>query len=186
MTESQPESFAQRIASRDTDAFTEFVRRYEHTMLRTAYRIVGQMADAQEIRQTVLTNLWRQSSRPPEPMDCLEAWVRRAVINASISLLRSKKRRRRREEHGARPESVTTDTTSDGEAAALHRALQQLTIDQRVLVSLRFDDQLTIREIANTLEKPHTTIQSQLQKAIAQLRSILAVPTMNRAVKDES
>ena len=178
MADSGTESLIERIAARDRAAFTEFTRKYEHVMLRTAHRILGQVADALEVRQNVLTRVWRRPLTLPRQSSGLEAWVRRSVINESISLLRTNNRRLRRESNSAKSESMEPD---DGlrETADLQAALRHLDAEQRALLSLRFDDELTIRQIAETLEKPHTTIQSQLQRAIAQLRSILSVPMNN-------
>ena len=55
----------------------------------------------------------------------------------------------------------------------LAAALAKLSPEERALVSLRFDENLTYREIGEVLERPASTIKSQLSKAIARLRTAL-------------
>ncbi|MCA9202873.1 MAG: sigma-70 family RNA polymerase sigma factor, partial [Planctomycetales bacterium] len=52
-------------------------------------------------------------------------------------------------------------------------ALAELSPDARAILSLRFDEDLTFREIAVLLDRPPSTVKSQLAKAIAQLRDLL-------------
>ena len=51
--------------------------------------------------------------------------------------------------------------------------LQLSLVHERALLTLRFDEGLTIREIADVLETPHTTIQSRLQSTVRTLRARL-------------
>ena len=53
-------------------------------------------------------------------------------------------------------------------------ALAKLAPEERALVSLRFDEDLTFREIGEVLELPTSTIKSQLSQAIARLRTALS------------
>ncbi len=48
------------------------------------------------------------------------------------------------------------------------------------LLSLRFDEGLTVREIADVLERPRSTVHFQLEQAVKSLRSKL-VPSNERA-----
>ena len=61
MTPSDNEELIQRLRQQDADAFVQIVRTFEQPMLRTAYRILGQQADAEEVRQTILLRIWSVS-----------------------------------------------------------------------------------------------------------------------------
>jgi len=61
----------------------------------------------------------------------------------------------------------------------LRNALEALEPEQRAILSLRFDEECTIREIGSILEQPHTTVQSKLDRAIARLRELLDVSVRN-------
>ncbi|MYJ24448.1 MAG: sigma-70 family RNA polymerase sigma factor [Holophagales bacterium] len=71
------------------------VRFEEHHRLifHTAYRVTGNASDAEDVLQTIFLRLL---NRPPESLDTAKAggYLRRAAINASLDLLRSRKRSR--------------------------------------------------------------------------------------------
>ena len=162
--------------------FTRLVRRWEDSMFVTAKRILGNSTDAQEARQNVLLNILRKPELVPDKG--LEYWIRRCIINESLRLLRQRRADVRKNQFHSNADSNQSSNgfVSEPESAleklesaeALKDALKQLPPDLRVLLTLRFDDELTIREIAEVVDKPHTTVQSQLQSAIDRLRRALA------------
>jgi len=140
-------------------------------MLRIAFRIVGQTADAEEVRQSVLLRLVQEPKRASGIRD-VASWIRRCVVNEAIAHLR-KARRRSYTTLDPQLASCPPSSPSDDLTLQIQSALSELEPRQRALLSLRFDEGLTIREIGDALQTPHTTIQSQLQSAISALRSRL-------------
>ena len=65
-------------------------QRHHDRVFRTAYRVTGNAADAEDILQTVFLRL----ARGPQPsvLENPEGYFARAAINASLDLLRSRKR----------------------------------------------------------------------------------------------
>ena len=176
MQDDDEKDLVARVRNRDPIAFEKLVGKFEHVMLRTAYRIVGQQADAEEIRQNVLVRIWQSPQRLPTTSP-IGYWIRRCVINEAITMLRRNERDKRKENSSVEFRLAANELSSCGdEAESLSLAMNSLTPEQRAILSLRFDDQLTIREIAKTLERPHTTIQSQLTRTIDQLRGLLKAP----------
>src|SRR5207249_11897120 len=74
-------------------------------VFRTAYRVTGNAADAEDVLQTVFLRLARgpQVTTPENE----EGYFARAAINASLDLLRSRKRAK----------SVAFDEVNDGQSA---------------------------------------------------------------------
>jgi RNA polymerase sigma-70 factor (ECF subfamily) len=60
-------------------------------VFRTAYRVTGSAADAEDVLQTVFLRLAR-GQEGADAADNTEAYLSRAAINASLDLLRSRKR----------------------------------------------------------------------------------------------
>src|SRR4051794_25179575 len=61
-----------------------------HAMVfRAAYRVTGNVADAEDVLQTVFLRLAGREFGA-EPLDNLEGYLRRAAINASLNLLERK------------------------------------------------------------------------------------------------
>ena len=58
-------------------------------VFRTAYRITGNAADAEDVLQAVFLRLLRRD-RSAEPLENPESYLRRAAINASLDVVRSR------------------------------------------------------------------------------------------------
>jgi RNA polymerase sigma-70 factor (ECF subfamily) len=162
----------------DRSAFAELVRRWESALGRIAYRVTGDAATAEDVRQTVFLRLLESHDGMRRP-DQVAAWLRRCAVNVAITELR---RRKVHQRAGARLEQDCSDRVggqpddamaADEEAAQLGKALATLEPDQRALLSLRFDEELTFREIAATVERPVSTVKSQIGTAITRLRALL-------------
>jgi RNA polymerase sigma-70 factor (ECF subfamily) len=175
--ESEQSSMVEGLRKGDREAFVTLVKKWEQAMLQTAQRILQSTTDAEDVRQTILTRiLERPECLPAE--DHLDLWIRRCVINESLHRLRKRKC-----DAVARQALLNSppDPAADPAAAverheqvsALSRALATLSPEQRAMLSLRFDDGLTIREIAETLQLPPTTAYDRLKNIIRLLRSQL-------------
>jgi RNA polymerase sigma factor (sigma-70 family) len=100
-------------------------------MVRLAYLTTGSMPAAEDVVQEAFTELYRCCANVTEPA----AWLRRVVVNRSISWLR-RRLVARRHEHRYRPELV--EPPPSAEHAAARDALAKLKPRQRVAVFLRF------------------------------------------------
>ncbi len=135
-------------------------------MYRVAYRIVGQSADAEEVRQTILLRMIQRPELLPQASR-IAAWIRRRVVNESISLVRKRRRESQLEVGNELPAHFAEPS---GDSGQLHTLLGKLEPSQRALLALRFDEQLTVREIAEVTETPRSTVHDSLQSAIDVLR----------------
>ncbi len=70
-------------------------------------------------------------------------------------------------------EDITRGIEQEEEAVALARAVRQLPERDQVILSLRFQDELTLREVADVLELSEARISQLQAKAISKLRTIL-------------
>ena len=113
-------------------------------LVRLAFGLTGDRWTAEDIAQTALARAyvsWRRVSRADDP----DAYLRRILVNASN---RSFRRRRVTEQPGDPPE-VAVEGPADlvGERATLLAALRQLPPRQRVVVVLRYWDDLTDAQV---------------------------------------
>ena len=83
-------------------------RQHSDRVFRTAHRVTGSAADAEDVLQTVFLRLVR-GSEAPHVLENPEGYFARAAINASLDLLRSRKRSR----------AVAFDDVETGAAVAL-------------------------------------------------------------------
>lgn len=75
------------------DGLQGLFEEHHRLIFHTAYRVTGNASDAEDVLQTIFLRLL---NRPPESLDTAKAggYLRRAAINASLDLLRSRKRSR--------------------------------------------------------------------------------------------
>ena len=161
-----------RLREGDIRAFEHVVNTYQHEMLCVAARIIGQLADAEEVRQRILIRIWQAPQKMPSA-EFFEAWLRRCLVNESISYIRQQKRRDLLTSEFVDSRISTSTDEGDFDIEQIRLSLSQLAPEERALLALKFDQQLTVREIGQVLERSHTTIQSQLERAIAKLRSLM-------------
>ncbi len=140
---------------------------------RLAARLVADPHLAEDIAQTTCV---LALERPPESGGNLRAWLRRVMQN----VLRDNARKaRRRVEHERRVGGPGEEPSTEEMCVRLQLqrevvdAVEALSEKYRRVVLLRYFDDLPPREIAKRLGLPVATVNSQLARAMQQLRSRL-------------
>jgi len=75
----------------ESDSIAALFQRHNQRIFRTAYRVTGSAADAEDVLQTVFLRVARGQENAAAAENA-EAYFSRAAVNASLDLLRSKKR----------------------------------------------------------------------------------------------
>ena len=130
-------------------------------MVRLAYTLVGSMAEAEELVQDSLLEVFRRMDEIRRP----GAYLRCAVVSRCRSALH---RRRTLALHPPAPPNGLT-----GEAGDLWEMLATLTADQRIAVVLRYYGGYRATEIASIVGMPAATVRSHLRRGLATLRKEL-------------
>jgi len=162
----------------DQAAFATIVERHEVRLARIAYRIVGCRHEAEDARHAVFVRFLQQIGQSRQ-LERVGAWLTRCTVNEAIT----RARQRNREGHMMAELATLARTAvdlapsvqqqADESREQLSVALAKLTPDSRAILSLRFDEDLTFREVAELMERPASTVKSQVSHAIAQLRELL-------------
>ncbi len=146
---------------------------YHGLVFRTAYRITGNAADAEDVLQVVFLRLLRRKAEAEaEAMDHPESYLRRAAINAGLDVIRSR--------HASRtvelPDDLSRNDTPELRRA-LSAALAQLKPRAAEIFTLRFLEGFTNPEIAKMLGMSQVlvavTVHRTRQKLQKQLSSYL-------------
>jgi RNA polymerase sigma-70 factor (ECF subfamily) len=140
-------------------------------VFRTAYRITGNAADAEDVLQTVFLRLVRRSEAA-EPLENAESYLRRAAVNASIDLIRSKQSDRSVPLFEVPSRVLQPDFGELREALRL--ALARLTPRSAEIFSLRFFEDFRNQEIARMLNISIVTVAVTVHRVRRQLRKELA------------
>lgn len=160
-------STAQRPRIEDP-AFHDYVVARSRSLLRTAYVLTGNLADAEDLVQSALAKTYLAWDRI-EDRGALDGYVRRAMVNTHISWWR----RRRLEEFPTDeiPERPVVDHSVSSEMQdSLRAAVDRLPQRMRAAVLLRYYEDMTEAEVADALGVSLGTVKSTVSRAVAKLR----------------
>jgi RNA polymerase sigma-70 factor (sigma-E family) len=155
-------------ASGDDAAFRDYVLTRGAALLRVAIMLTGNRADAEDLVQAALAKTYLAWDKINDRA-ALDAYVRRAMVNTHISWWR----RRKFEEYPTDelPDQVIPDNVRESETAEMvRRALDRLPDRMRAAVMLRYFEDMTEPEIAETLGVTLGTVKSTVSRAVARLR----------------
>lgn len=147
---------------REPVTFEALYERQFHPMVRLAYTLVDTRQHAEEVVQDSFAAVYERFHRLDNP----EAYLRVTVLNGCRRVLRRRMLRRRQ------PVPPSEDTQLG--VSHVVDAIRRLPHRQRSMVVLRYDLQLTDREIAETLGVPIGTVKSTIHRALAELRKELS------------
>jgi RNA polymerase sigma-70 factor (ECF subfamily) len=155
-------------------SFEEIFRQRETEVLRTAYRILGNWADAEDVAQETFVRLHKHGVDFPGDM-ALRSWLYRVAVNLCLD------RKRVHRHFEEVPDSLAT-TEGSAESAvireqqrnAVKKALATLPLKERAAVVLREIEGFSTAEVAAILDSSDGTVRSQVAKAIGKLRSIVS------------
>jgi RNA polymerase sigma-70 factor (sigma-E family) len=153
----------------DHPGFREYVATRSRALLRTAYLLTGNTADAEDLVQAALAKTYVAWHRI-EDRGALDGYVRRAIVNTHISWWR----RRRVEEYPTDdiPDQAVADhATASDLQETMRRAIDRLPERMRAAVVLRYYEDMTEAEVAEVLGVSLGTVKSTVSRAVAKLRS---------------
>lgn len=145
----------------DRCTFDELYRTGYAPMVRLAYVIVDSQADAEHVVQDAFVALYRRYDDVLVP----EAYLRTSVVNGARKVLRRRRVAWRNPVDRPGDAGLGFDHTFD--------AVRRLPAQQRVLIALRYEQQLSDSEIASTLGLPIGTVKSRIHRALGALRQEL-------------
>jgi len=159
----------ERVTNGDEAAFTEVVHRYGGRLLAVAGRLLGSRADAEDATQRALLQCFSEA-RSYQPQWAVSTWLYRILTNICVDELR---RRSARTAHAVATSRTDGAPAEAGRYMDLHRALERVPREARVLLALRYVDGLSYGELARIRGISVNTVKSQLARGKALLRSQL-------------
>jgi RNA polymerase sigma-70 factor (ECF subfamily) len=173
---------AARLRRGDPDALAAAIARYQHRLYRYLLRLVADPATAEDLFQQTWVRVMERL-RLYDPRRSFEAWLFAVAHNVAIDYLRK-----------SRPESLDETLPSgqarvDGLAAtgpdaleclldweraeAVAAAMCRLPAIHREVLTLRFEEDLKLEQMAEIVQLPLSTVKSRLRRALDGLRSSL-------------
>ena len=166
-----------RRAERERTESLSALQAHAGLILRSAVRVLGSVADAEDVAQDVAETLLR---RPPRDVRNWPALLKTMAVNASVDMLR-KRRDTTDTEHlsaGRRPDDALADAER---ARALRTAIAALSVRNANLFSLYYLADLSQADIARQLSMSENAVSVALHR----IRKKLAADVRKQLRLDE-
>jgi RNA polymerase sigma-70 factor (ECF subfamily) len=168
----------ERAQRGDRAAFAALVRKYQKRVYATAFHIMGNHGDADDVAQDAFIRAYRGLPRFDGRADFF-TWLYRIVVNVALNHVRSRKRQSAEplEASGPRPApgaDPARSTEARAEARRVLEALAQLSPTLRVTLVLAAIEELPYKQIALAMECPEGTVAWRVNQARKLLRQKLA------------
>ncbi len=161
-------------AVRDGDgaAFDELYRRHAETLFTTAWHLLGDRADAEDVVHDLFLEL-PFSLKTFVPQGRGSAWLRTCARRLALMRLRTARRRPTRPLEGALHLVTETDSSTSAATALAWRLIGRLPASLRAVVTLRMLEDCTHAEIAALLGISEAASQMRLNRGLQALRGML-------------
>jgi len=171
-----------RLRGGDVEAVAAVMERYQHRLYRYLLRLLREPATAEDLFQQTWIKVMERI-RSFDPSHSFEGWLFAMARNLAIDYLRR-----------YRPESideplpsgdsraallpasgpdVLSQLLAEERAAGLARSVSKLPLVFREVLTLRFEEEMRLEEIATVLALPLGTVKTRLHRALKQLRRSL-------------
>jgi RNA polymerase sigma-70 factor (ECF subfamily) len=148
------------------------VDRYQRRLFSVAFRMLGNVQDAEDVTQTVFGNAFLALASY-DPKYRFLSWIYRMTVNESLNALKRRKTMvTLDDELGIAAPGYAPDPALDA-GESVGKALMHLNPDDRAVVVLRHFASFSYDEIANVLEVSAKTVKSRLFTARQRLRLAL-------------
>ena len=146
----------------------QIVRTYADMVYRIAYRYVKNSIDADDVFSEVFLAYFKKE-RTFDSEEHRKAWLIRVTINCAKDFFAQRAHLQQINEE-VLPDQIARDTDTYMD---LHRAIEQLRPEYREVIKLFYLDDLSVKEIAQILNKNENTVKTQLFRARETLKSVL-------------
>lgn len=158
----------------ERDAFDELARRHERAMLAVARAYFASDSDAQDAAQTAFLKAF-QSLGDLQNGRCFASWLMRITVRVSLDILRARSDKVPLADLSSRievkPRVRAADLTpaslavKNEEAELVRAAVGGLPEEQRIVLMLRYTEQMSYKTVAEYLNVPVSTVRGRLYKA---------------------
>ena len=168
----------------ESGEFRRLIETHQRMVFSLALRVTGEHGAAEEVAQDVFLELHRGGDKL-ESEDHVRFWLRRVTVHRATDALRKKARQPEASAEEWMEEQYVQDNSEGLNAAVivlLEELLRTLPEQMRVVIVLRYQEDMLPDEIAKLLGQPVATVKSNLQRGLQLLRRKAAV-TMKEYVR---
>jgi RNA polymerase sigma-70 factor (ECF subfamily) len=163
-----------RIARRDADAFEILYHRYARPVFGLALRRLGDRMRAEDAVQETFAAIWRSAKTYRPERGAGAPWLYTVARNSIVD-----RSRNRSEPPTEVPETAATEPGPPERAETsyvawrVHRALEDLSENERDVIELAYYGELSQSEIAAFLDIPLGTVKTRTRAGLSRLADLL-------------
>ncbi|MET7934332.1 sigma-70 family RNA polymerase sigma factor [Streptomyces sp. NPDC005322] len=175
------EGLLQMVARGDQSAFSALYDAVSGPVLGLTRSLLRDPAQAEEVTQEVLVEVWRSAARFEPGRGSAMGWIMTLAHRRAVDRVRSAQAASDREERAAllarTPafDEVTEQVEARLEREQVRRCMRTLTELQRQSVTLAYYRGRTYREVAELLSLPLGTVKTRLRDGLIRLRDCMGV-----------
>ena len=183
--ELKDEDIIQRYLLGDKKSFEVLVKRHFEGVYRFCYRLLLRQSDAEDVTQETFLKVWKNLPKFKQGA-VFKSWLYRIARNGAIDFLRRNKTSAFSElsdEGDSLVEVIASEEPLPDEIffnkenkEFLEKAIEFLPTDYKIVLSLRYDSELTFDEIGEVLGKSLNTVKSQHRRALEVLQKTFFAP----------
>jgi RNA polymerase sigma-70 factor (ECF subfamily) len=158
------------------ERFRNLIETHQRMVFSIALRVTGDYGAAEEVAQDVFLELYRGSEKL-ESEDHIRFWLRRVSVHRATDALRRKSRQPEsgaeewlEEQYPAGPAAPAGGGVGTEIETRLEDLLHTLPEAMRVVIVLRYQEDMLPDEIATLLRQPVATVKSNLQRGLQLMR----------------
>ena len=163
----------------DSTSLNVIFEQHHRRILAAAYRVTGNVSDAEDVLQTVFLRLARKEEGPG-PSESLGPYLHRAAVNAALDMIRSRRRARAvplEDGEGDRHRDPSPGPEQRRNSREVHElvrsALTHISRRAAEMFTLRYLEGYTNKDIARMMSTSQTAVGVTLHRARGQLREAL-------------
>ena len=170
-----------QVAKGDREAFEHVYREIAGSVYGLARRVLRDPAQAEEVAQEVLVEVWRTAGRFDAAKGSARAWMLTIAHRRAVDRVRAEQAAHEREARiAASSQDIEYDQVAEAvetrlEAQRLRHCMEVLTDLQRESVTLAYYGGYTYPQVAALLGAPLGTVKTRLRDGLGRLRDCLGV-----------
>lgn len=165
--------WVQQVLAGDKQAYAHLINKYKNPLYATILRMTKNPHDAQDLVQESFIKVYEQLGKYDET-GSFASWMYRVAINHCMDEFR-KKRYQMKQVEVEEGSIISADTPEliffkNEESRRLERLVATLPEDERIIILLRYVNELSYQEISELVNTPLATVRNKLHRAKKKMR----------------